>query len=268
MGNPPAPYPEVDALLQELLQSVQTILGTHFVAAYLLGSLTSGDFDRHSDLDVVFVTDDELPGDLFLALQAMHARIAAGDSWWATQLEVSYIPRQAIRRQDAACAVHPHIDRGKGETLRMMRHDSDWVIQRYTLREHGITLAGPDPKTLIDPLSPNDLRQAMLAIMWWPAQILDDPAPIKKRGYQSYIVITMCRVLYTLQFGTVASKPVASRWALETLDQRWRPLIERAVDGRQHPDSEAPSEDLSGTMDLIKYMIERSREFGLPANDL
>ncbi len=268
MGNPLAPYPEVDALLQELLQSVRTILGTHFVGAYLFGSLTSGDFDQHSDIDVLFVTDDELPGDLFSVLQAMHARIAAGDSWWATQLEVSYIPRQAIRRQDPACAMHPHIDRGKGESLRLMRHDSDWVIQRYMLRERGITLAGPDPKTLIDPVSPNDLRQAMLDIMWWPAQMLEEPARIKKRGYQSYIVLTMCRVLYTLQFGTVASKPVASRWAQETLDQHWRPLIERAEGGRRHPQAEAPSEDLSGTMDFIRYTLERTRQFEIQANGI
>lgn len=100
--------------------------------------------------------------------------------------------------------------------------------------------------------------------MWWPAQTLDDPARIEKRGYQSYIVLTMCRVLYTLRFGTVASKPVASRWAQEELDQRWRSLIERAVEGRQHPQEKAPLEDLSRTMDFIRYTMERSREFEHP----
>lgn len=268
MGNPLAPYPEVDALLQELLQSVQTILENHFVGAYLFGSLSSGDFDQNSDIDLLVVTDDELPGDLFLALKAMHARIAAGDSWWATQLEVSYIPKHALRRHDPASALHPHIDRGKGESLRLMRHDNDWVVQRHTLRERGITLAGPAPETLIDPISPNDLRRAMLAIVWWPKEILNDPPQIKKRGYQSYIVLTMCRMLYTLQLGAVASKPVAASWAQETLDHRWRSLIERAVDGRQHPQAEALSEDLSGTMDFIRYTLERSRQFEIPANEV
>ena len=268
MGNPLAPYPEVDALLQELLQSVQTILGNHFVGAYLFGSLSSGDFDPASDIDVVVVTNDELTDDLFSGLKAMHARIAAGDSWWATQLEVSYIPKHALSRYDPASTLHPHIDRGKGESLHMMRHDNDWVVQRYTLRERGITLAGPAPQTLIDPVLPNDLRRAMLAIMWWPKEILDDPAQIKKCGYQSYIVLTMCRMLYTLQLGVVASKPVAARWALETLDHRWRSLIERAVDGRQHPQAEALSEDLSGTMDFIRYTLECSRQFEIPENEV
>jgi len=160
--------------------------------------VTPCDFDQASDIDLVIVTDDEISNDLFSALQAMHARIAIIDSPWATQLEVSYIPQRALRRYDPIHALHPHLDRGSGESLRMMKHDSDWVVQRYTLRERGVTLAGPAPQTLIDHVSPNDLRRAMLSIMWWPTQILADPVQINERGYQSYIVLTMCRILYTL----------------------------------------------------------------------
>jgi len=81
----PTSYPEVNALLEELLESVQAILGSHFVGLYLDGSLTSGDFDQDSDIDLVVVTDDEISDDLFAALQAMHERIATIDSWYAIQ---------------------------------------------------------------------------------------------------------------------------------------------------------------------------------------
>ena len=145
-----APYPEVSALLQELLEDVPTILGNHLVGMYLFGSLTSGDFDQDSDIDVIVVTDEEISGALFSALQAMHARIYAGDSPWTIQLEVSYIPQHALRRYDPANALHPHIDRGRGEDLVMMQHDSSWVVQRHTLRERGIALAGPAPQILIE----------------------------------------------------------------------------------------------------------------------
>ena len=266
--NDPTPYPEVNALLREFLKGAQTLLGEHFVGAYLFGSLAGGDFDQASDIDLVVVTDDEIPGGLFSGLQAMHSRIAVIDSPWATQLEVSYIPRQAFRRYDPTHALHPHIDRGRGETLRMTRHDRDWVVQRYTLRERGVTLAGPAPQTLLDPVSPDDLRQAMLAILrgWW-APMLDDPAHLKRRGYQSYAVLSMCRVLYTLQYGTVVSKPVAARWAQETLEERWMPLIERALAGRQNPEFEAPTKDLSETLALIGYTLERSQQFEKPSGE-
>ena len=147
----PTPYTEVNALLQELLESVQTILGSHLVGLYLDGSLASGDFDQDSDIDFVVVTDDEISGDLFSALQAMHERIATIDSWYAIQLEGSYISQRALRRYDPAHALHPNIERGRGERLKMIRHDETWDIRRYVLRERGITLTGPAPQDLIDP---------------------------------------------------------------------------------------------------------------------
>jgi hypothetical protein len=262
----PTLYPEVNVLLMELLQSVQAILGNHFIGMYLDGSLTSGGFDQDSDIDFVVVADMEISGGLYLALQAMHDRLATIDSWWAIQLEGSYISQHALRRFDLAQALHPNIERGRGERLKIVRHDASWVIHRYILRQRGIILAGPAPQTLIDPVAPNDLRQAMLKILHgWAAQILDDPGQMKSRGYQSYTVLTLCRVLYTLENGSVVSKSAAARWAGETLGERWVPLIERTWEGRHHPGLEASADDMKGTMDFISYSLELSRQFAVPA---
>src|SRR5438477_10643633 len=91
--HPPTPYAGVDETLHTLLAPAQTFLGSHFVGMYLLGSLALGDFDPHtSDIDLVIVTDAPLPDELFVALQEMHARFAAGGSSWAERLEAVYIP--------------------------------------------------------------------------------------------------------------------------------------------------------------------------------
>jgi hypothetical protein len=263
----PTPDAEVNALLGELLRGVRAVLGGRLVGAYLFGSLACGDFDRDSDVDVLVVTEEEITGELFSALRSLHARVAAADSPWATQLEVSYIPREALRRHDPERAMHPHIDRGAGEQLRVTRHDEDWVVQRHTLRERGVTLTGPAPRTLIDPVSPDDLRRAMSSIMWWPAQILDDPARIRERGYQSYIVLTMCRMLYTLRHGAVVSKRAAARWAQASSAGRWTELIERAWDGRSHPRLPARPEDVSDTLNLIRHTLERVRQYDESAGE-
>ena len=261
----PIPYPEVNFILHEVLTNVQSILGNHFIGMYLYGSLASGDFDRESDLDYVVVTDDVLTDELVSALQDMHTRIATLDSWCATQLEGSYIPQGALQRYDPVRALHLHIDRGRGEQLQKMKLESallsrawwgGWVLLRENLRERGITLAGPDPQTLIDPVSPDDLRQAMSALLdGWVTPILDDPAEINNRGYQSYTVLTLCRILYTLQNGSVASKPVAARWAQETLDERWIPSIDRAWVGRQSPSLKAEADDVDETLEFIRYTL-------------
>ena len=261
-------YPEVNQLIQKLLKRVQTILGDQFVGMYLFGSLTSGDFDQNSDIDVVVVTVDAISSDLFGALQSMHAKIYAGDSPWTIQLEVSYIPQHALRRYDPANSLHPHIDRGS-EAFFMMQHNESWIVQRYVLRERGIILAGPDPQTLIDPVSSDDLQQAMVAVLnRWTPQFLEDPAKLIHRGGQSYIVLTLCRILYTLQYGTAVSKQVAAQWAQETLDAHWTPLIVRAWTGRHHPGGEASSDDVKGTLEFIRYAQEQGRIHELTTTSL
>ena len=253
-------YADVNRVLHELLTGAQSILGSHFVGMYLFGSLANGDFDQHSDVDFVVVTGSEISGDLFLALQALHMQIATLDSWCATQLDGSYISQHALRRYDPTQTLHPHIDRGKGESLQMRQHDSDWVIQRHILREQGVTVRGPAPKILIDPVSPNELQQAVRTILnTWFALMLDDPSTLKRRGYQSYTVLTMSRMLYTLDFGTVVSKPVAVRWAREALGEEWALLMERAWAGRQHPHLEADADDVIATLNFIRYTIKHSQ---------
>ena len=253
----PTPYPDVNAVLDVLLSDVQAILGNQFVGMYLYGSLAGNDFNPEtSDIDFLVVTADDLPGETLSALQAMHARIAANDSKWAAELEGSYIPRHALRRYDPTYARHPHIDRG-GASLGVEQHDSDWIIQRHVLRERGVVLAGPAPHTLIDADQPNDLRWAVLEMLrgWW-ASMLTDPTRLRSPGYQAYAVLTMCRMLYTLQHGTIVSKPTAARWAQAALSEPWLALIGRASAQRR----DAQSDNLNETQDFIRYTLERSRQ--------
>jgi len=263
----------VRLVLDEVRSGAQAILVDTFVGMYLYGSLANGDFDDESDLDYVVVTETVLDDRQFSALDTMHQRIASMNVWWATQLEGSYIPRDALRKYNPVRALHVHIDRGRGERLHRMKMESDalsrawwggWVILRENLRERGITLTGPAPQTLIDPVEPDDLRQAAIAILpGWTQQILDNPGEISKRGYQSYTVLTLCRILYTLQNGSVVSKPIAARWARENQDLRWSPLIDRARLGRQHASEKAESKDIDETLDFIRYTLKRSRDLEL-----
>jgi hypothetical protein len=239
------------------MDGVRAILGSQLVGVYLYGSLTSGDFDWQSDIDVLVATRGEISGPAFSALVAMHDRIAAGDSWCATQLEVTYVPLQALPRYDPASSVYPHLDRGKGERLHMKEHWSDCIVQRHVLRQRGITIAGPDAATLIDPVSTEDLRQAMRDLLpRWAESLFSDSAQLGQRGSQSYVVLSICRMLYTLETGAVVSKRRAADWARTALDEKRCLLVERAWAGRQAPDSKTATEDINATLDLMRYAVQ------------
>jgi predicted nucleotidyltransferase len=266
--NPPTPCPEVDNLLEELLRGIRFLLGNRLVGLYLDGSLACGDFDAASDIDFLAVTEEEATEEEFSRLQAMHKRIAADTPRRGAELEGSYISRAAVRRYDPALAIHPNLERGKKAQLKMVRHDEDWRIHYHVVRERGMPLCGPDPKTLIDPVSPDDLRTAMLATLekWW-RPMLSDPAPLRRRGYQSYAVLTMCRICYTFSTGKVASKSDAALWAKADLDGRFVPLIDRAGQGRLQPDPATGSREITETQDFIRYALERSHRSGTPRKD-
>jgi predicted nucleotidyltransferase len=265
----PTPYPEVNAILDILMSEVQAILDEQFIGMYLYGSLAYGGFDRASDVDFVVVTAEELPDATISTLQEMHSRIAKLDSWCATQLEGSYIPRRALRAFDPQRVFHLHIDRGPGEPLKRMQIDDPrlsrawwggWVFLRHVLWQDGIALAGPDPRTLVEPVRPGELRQAARAnVEDWLAPLLDEPEELHHYGYQSYCVLTMCRLLYTLETDATTSKQAAARWAKERLEPRWAALIERAWIDRQNPQSEIPPDNIRGTLELICYILEHCK---------
>jgi len=249
-----AGLPDVKAILEELMTAVPPILGSQFIGLYLYGSLALDDFNpRRSDIDFVVVTADALADEAVAALAAMHAGIAASDSRWAIELEGAYIPLAAMRRHKPSQARHPHIDRGHNEQLRVKQLDVDWVIQRYVLREHGLTLAGPPIRDLIDPVSADDLRQATQDILqtWW-RPMLTDPKYLDSAGYRVYAVLTMCRMLYTLRFGDVVSKPAGVKWALGVVNGRFTSLIQQA-DIWQNG---MPFNKLDETLDFIGYTLE------------
>ncbi len=262
--KPPTPDIELNAVLHELVTSMQVVLSDNFIAAYLQGSFALGDWDVHSDVDFLIaiqqdVSDVDLP-----ALQAMHARIFDLDSNWAKHLEGSYFPIKTLRRADPTRKPLLYLDNGSHELIRS-KHDNE-VVVRWVVHECGITLAGPDPKELIDPVSAEDLQREVLETMQdWAQQIFANPAQMDNRWYQPFAVLSYCRMLHTLSTGRVESKREGAGWAKNTLDGRWAGLIQRAWEERPDPSrkvkQKADPDDFESTMEFIRYALALSRKY-------
>ncbi|HEU5348901.1 MAG TPA: aminoglycoside adenylyltransferase domain-containing protein [Ktedonobacterales bacterium] len=232
---------EVRAILNLLLDSMRVVLGDQLVGVYLYGSLSSGDFDpASSDVDFLAVTSGTISDEKFEQLRAMHERIAAKDLPFATRLEGSYIPQDALRSYDPTTAWHPTI--GVDWPLQIGFHNINWVIERAIVRERGVVLWGPPPAVLIDSVSPQQLREATCQQITagWRDRIHDE-AWLRPRAYSAFAVLTLCRALYTIQHGTYCSKPAAASWATGFYPG-WRPMIEWALMHRADHSDSAPDE--------------------------
>lgn len=263
----PTPYPELNEVLRELVDSVQAVLGDTFTAACLQGSFAVGDFDRHSDVDFVIVLEAELSGDQVHALQIMHERIYNLECEWARHLEGSYFPKDVIRRSPERGEQLWYLDNGSRALIRSDHCNT--VVVRWVVREHGIALAGPSPATLVDPVPVETLRKEILATMNdWGQEILADPDRYNNRFYQTFIVLSYCRMLHDLYRGCAGSKRAGAEWAKTTLDPAWAGLIDRAWDGRPNPSfsvrQPADPADMKSTLEFVQYIIEASPQYARP----
>jgi predicted nucleotidyltransferase len=251
----PTLYPDINEVLNSLLSSAKDILGDQFVGMYLYGSLSSGDFNLEtSDIDFLVVTTDNLSKEKVAALETMHQQLWSSGSKWASKLEGAYVPKELIQRHNLDGALCPAVNERQFYVAGL---GSDWIIQRHIVRECGIVLAGPEPKTLIDPVSSDDIRGAVIGILqeWW-FPMLGDPSWLAKHGseYHAFAIITMCRVLHALEHGTIVSKPAAARWARARLGMRWSQVIEQAI-AAQKPGAER-TDLLKDSLELIHYIKE------------
>ena len=258
----PTPYADVNAVLHDFQGRIQAILVNHFIGMYLYGSLALGDFDPHSsDIDFIVVTDKELADDAFEALKEMHARFDESPSVWAGKVEAAYIPLQALSHMAPTDVTYPQVE--KGTALFKGPLEIGWIFQRHTMREHGVIVAGPDPHTLVDPVDPSDMRRAVSALPeMWLEQARNDHSWLEwvcQREAQAFVVLTLCRLLYTLDTADVASKPAAAHWAQKALGKRWAGLIEHALVG-QHDEGEISDSEMGDTIALIEYTVERSQQ--------
>ncbi|MEW6093118.1 MAG: aminoglycoside adenylyltransferase domain-containing protein [Chloroflexota bacterium] len=225
-------HPEVNTVLDALLPEVKSILGDQFIGMYLHGSLAYGDFDpRTSDIDFLVVTQDSLSAEIFSALKEMHAHLFASGGTWSRKLEGAYLPEGHLRRHEPGHAPIPWL--GSDGHFAWERLGSDWIIQRWILREKGVIVAGPPLVDMIDSVSAADLREAVRGSLreWWSPPF-PSPERFQRDGYRVYAVLTMCRSLYVREFGRVASKPEAARWAIQMFDGRWDDLISSAATWR------------------------------------
>jgi len=251
MSVQPTPHRDVNDLLEKLLSGAQSVLENNFAGLYLYGSLASGDFDRQkSDVDFLVVTFNEISAEVIRSLKAMHENLWQSGGKLAAKLEGSYVPLEDLQRYESSEKEYPSVNEGK---FYLGRHGSDWIIQRHILREQAVVIAGASLENSINRIQPDDLRRAVAGLLneWW-SPMLETPAYIKDGEYQAYAVLTMCRALFTLEYGTIASKSSSAHWVKETLDESWTELIEQSLNWRYGEQINK----LNETLNFIRYTVD------------
>ena len=249
------PYSDINTLIEILLSSIQRILGVKLVGLYLAGSLVIGDFDPNiSDIDLVAALASQIDEKEFAALQEMHTAFAAQHKEWDNRIEVCYITVAALNTVRSSTSQIANIS--PGEPFHRKESSREWLSNWYLVREKGVTLFGPSPEEIIEPISKEEFIQTIKAhARAWGEWIND----MHTRGGQAYAILAMCRALYTCTNGEQVSKKQAALWAQKALPE-WSQLIQNALMWREdrqdeQVDHEATFAETKRFVDFVRDMI-------------
>ena len=132
---------------------------------------------------------------------------------------------------------------------------------RWILRERGRTLAGPDTREFVAKVPANVLRGAIPPLIESFLPDLFGWTSFDIAWTQRYAVATLCRMLYTLDTGEVASKRASLDWAKNALDSVWGDLIQQVIDDRSLTSTDPPRPaSVEATIAFSEYAKQRAIE--------
>lgn len=237
-------------LMKHLLLKIQFTLTNQLVGMYIGGSIANNSFNQDtSDIDCYIITKSTLSEEVIRQIETMHKQLYLSQLPYSQKIEVSYIPKDDLMSFDPK-AVRPYFNEGR---FCLAQYGNNFIIELFMLRENGIAIMGGNLKDLIKEITTQDLQKAIekyLAEYW--ALILNDLTKLRRSDYQVFAILTMCRTLYSLETGKIASKMTAAQWVMN-YDAAWKVLIEQAVTSSPHVELNK----LEETQRFIQYVLDK-----------
>ncbi len=209
----------IDVFKDILLKKCKNIAGI-----YLFGSLTYGGFnEKTSDIDLVVVTKTLLNKTELENIKNVHKEL---NTKWAKRLEVSYTPIDMLNDKNIPTMPRPYYNEVFYDKA---AYGNEWLINNYLLLNYGKTIYGQDFKALIKyNLTIGDVIKSCISDFyqeWLPKT--NDNEWLANSCNQVYIVLNICRIIYTIFNFKTENKQKSANWVKEQYKE-WKYLIEEA----------------------------------------
>jgi hypothetical protein len=249
------PYQDINDALYFLAEGVRNIFGDNLAGMYLTGSLSYGDFNKkRSDIDLAVVLKKPASPKKIKMIEKLHSDTEQKHIKWSKRIECSYIPLNMLKNILPPKTPRPYI--GGGIFYPEAPYGNEWIINQYFLYKYGIALVGPEFQTFIKPIKITDAQKACIKDLFkeWEPKIRDS-VYLEDSHQQSYLVLNLCRILYTIMQNDAVSKKVAASWVKNRYSQ-WKELIEIAEDWHYGFKMERQRE----VVEFIKFVINKTKK--------
>jgi len=242
---------DVTKILRSFTKEISGDLDANLVGIYLFGSLTYNDFNpKRSDIDLVVILQKPVTAKKLAQIKKLHIRLEKENLNWKKRIECSYLPVKMLKNILPPKESRPYY--GEGTLYPKAHYGNEWLINNYLLYQHGFTLLGPDFKTLVKPIKIKDVKKACIRDLYteWKPKIKNSKY-LTNPHYQSYLVLNLCRILYTVKQNKLSSKKISSGWVKSKYKQ-WYNLIQTAKNWKYGKKMKLNKE----TVGFIKFVLK------------
>jgi len=212
-------------LLHNLGTQLPVILGRSLVGIYLYGSVTHRGFNpKRSDVDCLVVTRRGLSDTQFRRLGGWLAQMEKSNPW-TPRLQISFLLKdQVLTMNSKAC----HYQFG---VLKRGCSDGNPIVW-LDYQRSGKILYGSPPKTFLPDITPKIFSAALDRELTYLKEEISENRSSEWRDvpmYRAYAVLTVCRILYSSEKRSIASKTAAAKWVLRKWPGRWTKIINQGL---------------------------------------
>lgn len=250
-------YPELQKIFSDFTNNIKVILQDKVLGIYLTGSLSYGDFViERSDIDLLVVVSNKLSIKEIDLVRKLHKDIEDKYPTWKERIECSYTPKYMLK--EILPPKEPRAWIGSGILYPEAPYGNEWIINSYLLQEYGIPLYGQAYKELLTkPIDILEVQKACVRDIFKEIEPrIQNQKELIDSHIQSYTVLNICRILYTVFNAKIGSKVVSAKWVKDVFSPEWSDLITKSESWKYGEDMNSISE----VVEFIKFAIGKIRE--------
>lgn len=248
---------ETRLILEKIVDTFRNIFKDNLVGIYLHGSIAMGCFNpEKSDIDFLVVVKEKLSEETKRAIINSTLELADLDGVPQKGLEFSIVLEKYLRNFGHPMPFELHYSKDwhkayKEDRVDLNKESIDKDLTAYitVIINRGICIYGRPIKEVFPPHIPLEyyMDSLLYDLEWFKKDIDKDPV---------YGILNLCRIVYFLEEGVVASKEEGELWGIENLPKDFRALILKALadyTGKVY----TLNWDRAKLLRFTKYMVER-----------